>query len=67
MAIKNCDGKRIKSCDKCSHFYSDYYFIGCKEGLGHTFEYKAIVGWSFLIPIECRLPDWKRTLEVKID
>lgn len=68
MRYKNCDGKRIKSCDMCPHMYMDIMGgIACIEGLHHTHECKEIVSSSFEIPVECRLPDWKRTLEVKRD
>lgn len=65
--IKNDNGKRIKDCWDCSKLYADYYFHGCIEGLENTNEYRSIVSYSGNIPIECRLPNWKRTLEVKRD
>jgi len=65
MVIKNDNGVRIKNCWKCPHLYMDIMGgnLGCIEGLHDTFEYRAIVHESGNIPIECRLPDWKRTIE----
>ena len=56
-AIKNCNGKRIKDCGECEYCYIDLMGgIDCKK------EY--LIDYSFKIPVECCLPDWRRTLEV---
>jgi len=67
MIIKNLNGTRIKSCNGCPYCYMDLMggSLGCILGLDWT--YNPIIPESFDIPIECRLPDWRRTLEVKID
>jgi len=67
MKIKNDDGKRIKSCWDCSHHYESMYWFGCIEGLEDTDIYKPVGSSEKEIPGWCRLPDWRRTLEVKID
>ena len=68
MRLKNCDGKRIKSCNGCSYVYMDIMGgnLGCKLGCD-TWTYNPIIPESSDIPIECRLPDWERTLEVKLE
>lgn len=61
MRMKNCNGRRIKSCGDCDYLGLEVWGggIDCKKS-----EY-ILVDLSFRIPIECPLPDWKRTIEVK--
>jgi len=61
MIIKNCNGKRIKSCDKCDYLGTELWGggISCQK------RENIIVTLSFKITPKCPLPDWKRTLEAK--
>jgi len=63
MIIKNCNSRRIKGCDRCDYLGTEVWGggISCKKS-----EY-ILVDLSFEIPLICPLPDWRRTLEVKID
>ena len=63
MIIKNCNGRRIKSCDKCDYLGTEVWGggISCQK------DERILVGLSFKIIYCCPLPDWERTLEVKID
>ena len=67
MRIKNCNGKRIKDCWDCKYHYEAYYWFGCIYGLEHTNTYIDVPLSAKEIPYWCKLPDWRRTLEVKID
>ena len=63
VEIKNCNGRRIKSCDKCDDLGTEVWGggISCRK------TENIIVSLSFEIPFICPLPNWKRTLEVKLE
>lgn len=61
MVIKNCDGRRIKDCGECHNVGHEFW--GGEMSCNKSDDVYVSITW--IIPFNCPLPDWKRTLEVK--
>lgn len=62
MIIKNCNGTRIKNCGMCHNVGHELWGGGMSCNLSDD----IIVSITWIIPLNCPLPDWERTLEIPL-